>query len=371
MANGGLSVGYGSGATGTATMDSLSGWKNLDIAYANINSTGTVTVAGDAELAQLRMGVKNDTKGTLTVGGTLTVEEINTSYFNIGSGDRSHAEVSATTINKIPTNGLSIAKTGAADAYASVVATNGTLTASKLEVANASGAYGLLSIPDGTLTVHGGAITIADGANATGIVEIAIATEGESAVNVGVASNAVGSLTLTGSETLYASVLHLGETNSGSYGLGSVTLAGGKLVLSGADDIADGSYIDVTSADSKLTLVGRTQTDYEAMWATGALRSNGESGLTGKAFNECFYVVGDILAETPISFISIDNGLGGVDISWDSTPGQTYHVQTNLNLVFPSWGTYTSVVGDGNNMTVTVPASAGAVFYQVTAPITP
>jgi hypothetical protein len=376
---GGLKVGDSAGSTGSATLASLAGSRDLDIGAGTggINSTGTVTVAGDATIRQLRVAIRDDSKGELTVGGTLTVVKDGNSYFNIGSGDRSHTTVSATTINKIPTNGLSVAKSGAVDAYATVTATDGTLAASKLEVGNGTGSYGLLSIPAGTLNLYdesptkpGGQVDIGGGANSTGIVEIAIQSFVTNMVNIGTGSNAVGSLTLTGSETLYASELNLGATNSGSFGQGSVTLAGGNLVVTGAVDAATGSYIDVVDQNSAFQWLGRTSTDFEALWAAGALRSNGESVLDGN-FAEYFYVNGDTLAETPIGFISIANAVGGVDISWDSTLDQSYNVKTNLNLVFPAWGVYTNVTGNGGNMRVTVPASAGAVFYQVTAPIAP
>ena len=368
--NSGLKVGYAHNATGIATMDSLDGARYLDICNVGTNSTGTVTVDGNATIGQLRVGTQNDSTATLNVGGILDIQNTGTSYFNVGAGDRCLVEISATTINKVKTNNLSIAKSGAVDAYASIVATNGLLNAGDLLVANAAGAYGRLSIPGGTLGVNGD-IEIATSTSSTGIVEIAINSFAINAVSIGTASNAIGTLTLMGAETLYASELNLGATNSGIFGEGSVTLAGGSLVVTGALDMAAGSYFDITSDASKLSLAGKTESDFEAMWATGALRSYGESGLTGAPFKGSFYVDGDTLAETPISFISIDNGAGGVDISWDSKLDQTYLVKTNINLQYGTWGTDWTGPGTGTNMTVTLPTPAGAVFYQVTAPIAP
>ena len=54
-------------------------------------------------------------------------------------------------------------------------------------------------------------------------------------------------------------------------------------------------------------------------------------------------------------------------ITWDTTAGQAYDVQTNGNLIVPNWGVYDSVVGDGGSITVTSSTAQAELFYKVTS----
>ncbi|MCK4563850.1 MAG: hypothetical protein KAU94_04160 [Verrucomicrobia bacterium] len=73
----------------------------------------------------------------------------------------------------------------------------------------------------------------------------------------------------------------------------------------------------------------------------------------------------------PINDIVIAGPLAGgeMTISWDTVLNQTYNVETNENLIIPSWGIYgTAVTGDGGGITVTTTVSEAQLFYKVTTP---
>jgi hypothetical protein len=61
------------------------------------------------------------------------------------------------------------------------------------------------------------------------------------------------------------------------------------------------------------------------------------------------------------------NEAGDLVFSWDTADGQSYNVETNADLVFPSWGVYETIVGDGNPVTVTNTPALDQLFYKVTS----
>ena len=69
-----------------------------------------------------------------------------------------------------------------------------------------------------------------------------------------------------------------------------------------------------------------------------------------------------------------DIALGGlVDgklvLSWDTSYGQTYNIETNGNLSFPSgWGIFDTIVGDGYPVSITNTPVEAQLFYKVTSP---
>jgi hypothetical protein len=71
----------------------------------------------------------------------------------------------------------------------------------------------------------------------------------------------------------------------------------------------------------------------------------------------------------PIGDIGIGPASGsGMVLSWDSSAGQIYDVQTNANLHFQEWGVYDTIVGDGGSVVVTTVVDQAMLFYKVTTP---
>jgi len=60
---------------------------------------------------------------------------------------------------------------------------------------------------------------------------------------------------------------------------------------------------------------------------------------------------------------------GDLVFSWDTSDGQTYNVETNANLMFPSgWGIQDTIIGDGSPVSVTNSPVLDKLFYKVTTP---
>jgi hypothetical protein len=62
------------------------------------------------------------------------------------------------------------------------------------------------------------------------------------------------------------------------------------------------------------------------------------------------------------------NEAGDIVFSWDTADGQSYNVETNADLVFPSWGVYTNITGDGAAVLFTNTPALDQLFYKVTSP---
>ncbi len=361
-AGAGMEVGTGGdGSEATVLLKSLAGGQTLSICNTGTAPTGTVTVTENAIVGTCRVGRGQDSVATLTVGGML---EIRGPYLNAsGLSSNAVATITADTLIKTNNTAGSLQIAQGADTDGRIMADSGEVMANALQVAPANGSVGLFALTNGTLTIK--TLTIASGADSAGTVLVAITSSETNNVNIGTGSNAVGVLTQTGGE-LWAANLTLGGDGTGA---GSITLAGGDLVVAGALSTANASNINITDNDSSFAWAGKTSADFEALWAVGTLSFNGESGLTGASFGEYFLVTGDVLGKTPVGIIAIANGMGGVDVSWDSLDGTSYNVETNGNLVIPGgWGIQSSVVGDGGTMTVTVPDAGDETFFRVVAP---
>ena len=362
-AGAGMEVGTGGdGSDATVLLKSLTGGRTLSICNGGTAPTGKVTVTEDAIVGTCRVGRGLDSVATLTVGGTL---ELRNQYMN-AAGAQSNAVASITADSLIKTNNVGgavqIAQGGNTDGR--ITADSGDVRMADLSVALGAGSTGLFALTNGTVTIQN-SLNIALGDNSDGTVLAAFTAGSTNAVAIGTGTNAVGSLILTGG-TLTAADLDLGDAGTG--GNGTITLAGGNLVVTGAVSIGSSSFIDITDNDSSFAWIGKTSADFEGLWAAGSLSFNGESGLTGKSFGEYFLVTGDFLAKTPIGSIAIANGMGGVDISWNSLDGATYNVETNVNLVIPGgWRLYDTVPGNGGVKTVTVPDVGAATFFRVIA----
>ncbi|MCK4565136.1 MAG: hypothetical protein KAU94_10740, partial [Verrucomicrobia bacterium] len=364
IAGGEINVGTGGdGSAGTLTLDSLAGGNVLDVCDSGTAATGTVTVVGDVAAESVKVGRGLSAVATLNVGGSLSVGQ----YFNAALGSNAVSVISSDTLYK--TNNLSgtVKVAGGNDSDGRITADAGSLTANDLQVSLGARSVGLFAVTNGTLTVN--TVNIATGDDSDGTVLVAIASSATNAVNIGTGSNAVGSLTLQGG-TLAATDLTLGGAGTGA---GTIALAGGDLVVAGAVNTVNSSFIDVVDDASTFTWTGKVEADFIVLWDAGILRNNGESGLTSATFSDYFSVAGDVLSPNTIKLIgeiTITGPLagGGLVISWDTALGQDYNVETNGNLIIPSWGVYDSVVGDGGGMSVTSATDQAVLFYKVTTP---
>jgi hypothetical protein len=75
------------------------------------------------------------------------------------------------------------------------------------------------------------------------------------------------------------------------------------------------------------------------------------------------------VVQDPIGDVGVGYESGaGMVLSWDSSAGQIYDVQTNESLMFPNWGIYDTIVGDGGSVVVTSVVDQATLFYKVTTP---
>ncbi|MCK4563648.1 MAG: hypothetical protein KAU94_03105, partial [Verrucomicrobia bacterium] len=359
----GMEVGTsGNGSDATVLLKSLSGGSILSICQNSGVSapTGTVTVLENASNGTVRVARALNSVGTLTVGGTLTAGQ----YLN-SAGLESNAvgRITAATLNKTGTGSTQVAQGVNTDG--SIIASNGTLLGN-LYVATANGSLGLFAVTNGMASPT--ILQIATGDGSDGTVLVGITSPATNDVVIGTGSNAIGRLTLPAG-TLTAADLTLGGAGTGA---GTITVAGGDLVVTGAVSAVNSSFIDVTDDASTFTWTGRVEADFIALWDAGTLRRDGESGLTAATFSDYFQVSGDVLSAStsyPIGTIVITGPIagGGMIISWDTTLGQSYDVQTNGNLIIPNWNVYDTVVGDGGGMSVTSATAQAELFYKVTS----
>jgi hypothetical protein len=165
-------------------------------------------------------------------------------------------------------------------------------------------------------------------------------------------------------------------TSGGSVGnfLGVV-----KLAFDGTDTIITGYLAE----DSD---VGLDITDVSTFLLTDSITNSGNvvfDTVRMKSNNTTTTTIDEIrLAETyldsiglggsptePIGSIAFSGPLGGgLGLSWDTTFGQVYNVETNANLMYSNWGVYDSLVGNGGGVTVTAAVDQATLFYKVTTP---
>jgi len=357
--------GNSGGAEGTLLAKSLLGGQQISVCQNGGAATGTVTVLENVVAGTVRIGRGVNMKATFTVGGAL---EVTGPFLNVaGGGANSTASITADSL--LRTNGtVSIEVAGGANTDGRITANSGSVRAGGLSVATASGAKGHFAITNGTLTLSG-AMYLATSENSEATVLVAIHSSVAKIVNIGTGSNAVGTLTLTGG-TLLASDLTLGSINAG---VGTIELAG-NLVVTGAMNIASGSYINA-SGDAMITWAGKTSTDFEALWDAGKLKSGGVTGPGG--FSNYFSVTGDTLTHIdgigdmvisgPVPF----GGGEGMILSWPSLGDKTYRVESRDNLIVDAWvpytnsvGVYSSLSGVGGFVTVTTLVEEVSQFYR-------
>jgi len=363
-----LEVGTGGdNADATVLLKSLTGGAVMSVCNSGTGATGTVTVLENSSNGTVRVARGLDSVGTLSVGGTLTVGQ----YLNsAGLSSNAVGRITATTLNKPVANGsIQVAQGYGTDG--SIIASDGAISANGLAVCIGNSSLGLFAVTNGMATLQ--YLEIASGNDSDGTVLVGITSSETNDVIIGTGSNSIGRLTLPAG-TLAGADLLLGDSGAG--GNGTIDLAGGNLVVTGAITAGAGatSFINLSDTASTITWAGKVSADFEALWDAGTLRRVGESGLTGAAFSEYFQVTGDLLEATsllPVGDIVIAGPIMGGDmtISWVGVAGQTYTVEYKNNLVFdPSWTVYTNVTGTGVEMTVPVPSTDAETYYQVTSP---
>jgi len=93
-------------------------------------------------------------------------------------------------------------------------------------------------------------------------------------------------------------------------------------------------------------------------------------GWTALDANAYFRHVCPPAAVTPVCpapTLSIVLNGANVDVSWNSTAGCNYQLQTNVT-VNGAWGNYGSpVAGDGTTMTASVPTAGGGLYFRAVA----
>jgi hypothetical protein len=76
----------------------------------------------------------------------------------------------------------------------------------------------------------------------------------------------------------------------------------------------------------------------------------------------------ELAPQDPIGDIHVGGAGGNMVLSWDTTLGQTYNVETNENLMTPNWGIYAVIIGDGGTVSVTNTPDYEKLYYMVTTP---
>ncbi len=342
---------------------------NSNIFVANVPGVGASLSlqAGETNsFSSLGVATAQDSTGEVTAEALFA-----TMYFSVATESSSTGIVSATTLDRSDFYGFQISQ--GQDSYARITADNGTINAganNSFKAATGIGSFALVAITNGTLNIAAGKqLSAATGSNSTATVYFGtINIPGTNAVNIATGADSGATVTSMGG-SMTVSDLNVGS--GGALILGGVN----NLVVVGGDlasTIVSGGYVDLMDSTT-FTWDGMVEADFIALWNAGKLRSNGESGQTSAAFADYFVSDGDTLttvSRKPIGDITITGPLAGGDlvISWDTDFGQDYNVETNGNLIIPSWGVYDSVVGDGGGMSVTSTPTHAELFYKVTTP---
>ncbi len=179
-------------------------------------------------------------------------------------------------------------------------------------------------------------------------------------------SNATASVDVSGGTLTNVAALNVA---GGNYSSGTLVQTNTDLNVTGNFSVASGG---AQHSEGSTILKSLTAADYIALWDAGMLRKSGESGLTGKPFGSYFSVTGEVLSPLgvlPIGTIGVAASGGNITITWSSAAGQPYEVQGKSDLQYdPSWTALTNVTGTGAEMSVDLPATNNASYFQVTTP---
>ncbi len=156
-----------------------------------------------------------------------------------------------------------------------------------------------------------------------------------------------------------------GTLNLNASGLATAT----DILTKGGD-----SHVNMASDSALLFLDNISLSDVQTVISNGVLAIDGTIETNSANYvitaNGTGYTIS--LAEPPpeeIGSIDIAYDGGDVLISWDSSAGQDYDIQSKSNLITQvDWLTLDSVVGSGSSMTVTTTVDQAESFYRVVTP---
>jgi autotransporter-associated beta strand protein len=295
------------------------GWQAINWAsnLADLNVDGTLEVWDGAT-------VKVD---ALTGSGTITKEAANAGVIlevgvNNGSGT-----FSGTIGEGIGANGIVIELTKSGTGIQTLSGAN-TYTGSTI-------------VGDGTLAVTGSL-----GATVVSVNNGTLAGNGDFGTNVTIAAGAILSLDVASTPA--------GQDTSAI--TGTLAMDVSTLNLTAASTPADGIYVLATAT---VDITGVPQLiNYNGINGTVSL----DTVSTPKRLLLTVSSASPEPATITVEGVNVD---GDIVFSWDTTDGQSYNVLTNADLTTTNWGVSTSIVGDGNPVSVTNIPVGPQLFYKV------
>ncbi len=349
-----------------------------------IGGTGAVVVAGNTTLG----GVNTYTGGTTVSAGQLSV----LSSGSLASG--SNVNVSNGTTASFANSGQSLGTLTNAGAV-SFTSSSGTITLGALAGAGAttfSGSAFVPSITAGTVNVAGNltASTGISGGSMTvaGLANIAAFSGSSTALTLGGATAAIGTLNGTGTITLSGTSLTItgggnfaGTLNNGA-SPGLLAINGGTLTLSGTNNLSGGITLAAgTLSVGSLSSLGANE---NLLFTGGTLHVTGNIDDQGKSYNFSSGGTIDIdsgvtltLTGAQISGNLTQTGLGTLHIvgaysgtlsvgpggTYEANPGSTGNVSlaTGATLDFTSPGTYAGDVTLANGASASIVNTSGGL----------
>jgi autotransporter-associated beta strand protein len=196
-------------------------------------------------------------------------------------------------------------------------------------------------VNDGTLAVTGSL-----GATAVSVNNGTLAGNGDFGTNVTIAAGAILSLDVASTPA--------GQDTSAI--TGTLAMDVSTLNLTAASTPADGLYVLATAT---VDITGVPQLiNYNGINGTVSL----DTVSTPKRL---LLTVSSAIPEPATITVEGVNVDGDIVFSWDTSDGQSYNVETNADLTTTNWGVSTSIVGDGNPVSVTNIPVGPQLFYKV------
>jgi hypothetical protein len=232
--------------------------------------------------------------------------------------------------------------------------------------------------PGGTLIITNGASLTAVnptewnsiGMNNTGLV--VVATGGSASYGnhlwIGYEPAADGTLIINGGTVSVGQMLGLGWNG----GKGTVQVNGGTLDLAQlhpTDSIKGASVLNLTGTGTVL-ITGNQLTAVGNYIAAGKITANGGAGTLGYGFDPGWNKTIIQIAPPRQSITGVSVSDGNVTLTYDTTPGHIYHLETSPALAPAAW---TRVAGSttnapGTSLMFTLPVGAGSGFYRTVSP---
>jgi hypothetical protein len=268
-------------------------------------------------------------------------------------------------------------------------AVSGNVTVQSNGVLNVDGGAldvaGSLSISSGAVVRQtGGSVVAGSGSSAStkalvissgGVYEISGGTF-RSDNKIGIASG--GILRIIGDEAAVYQAQMLAGATAGTFEFVLGETGGGTLyntskgALENCTFSIDGSAYTGAAAD--IVLYSGTSnagnTVLGADYTVTGLGTEGVDWAISESLTPIHTVTLNIFGSVAIGDIAMGgvNEAGDIVFSWDTADGQSYNVETNADLVFPSWGVYTNITGDGAAVLFTNTPALDQLFYKVTSP---